>query len=544
MNARGAGSCDQAVRPRHVRGVGDGDEEQKAEERVGEHDVEMQGGPEEEIVEMVSNDDEQDELEDHEVGRRKVTKLHDPKLPSEMEVNEHCCSGHMPYRSWCHHCVQGRGRERDHQRMGDQEGLVIPEYHMDYCFPGDEFDRLTVLVVIERYTKMKKAVVVPSKGSTGSYAARMVIELINECGDKDQDVILKTDQEAAIKFLIDDVCVNRTRARTIKECAPQGSKGSNGIVERVEQCLGTLKSSLDERMEGENRRVAPGAHLVMRVCGLHDESSDSKTPYERVKGKRSEVMGLEFCEKELWKYHPGKRMAKFDARWSYGLFLGVRSRSGELIVVDGESKEVKYVRTVKRIPEEQWWDPNNLELITVVPWNRGGGDKEVDGDLPEFDVKKGPGRQLEEKQDIMRDEAPQIIHRAHLRKSDFDKQGYTDRCPGCSAIMRGLHVQPHTAVCRNRMETEEREGQNGGKVSEEEKQSERGPRHGEEEEAGGHRGPGDEDGKSEQNCGVVRSVLKNHGFKRLKSVPVAFVHESRDMRCMGTISCGKALTRT
>ena len=51
---------------------------------------------------------------------------------------------------------------------------------MDYCFLGDEFDRLT-----ERYTKMKKAVVVPSKGSTGSYAARMVIELINECGDKD-----------------------------------------------------------------------------------------------------------------------------------------------------------------------------------------------------------------------------------------------------------------------------------------------------------------------------------------------------------------------
>ena len=114
-------------------------------------------------------------------------------------------------------------------------------------------------------------------------------------------------------------------------------------------------------------------------------ASDGKTPYERVKGKRSEVMGLEFCEKVLWKYHPGKRVAKFDARWGYGLFLGVRSRSGELIVVDGESREVKYVRTVKRIPEEQRWDPNNLEWITMVPWNRGSGDKEADGELPEFD---------------------------------------------------------------------------------------------------------------------------------------------------------------
>ena len=310
---------------------------------------------------------------------------------------------------------------------------------------------------------MKKAVVVPSKGSTGSCAARMVIELINECGDKDQDVILKTDQEAAIKFLVDDVCVNRTGARTIKECAPQGSKGSNGNVERavqsVEQCLRTLKSSLDERMGVKIDVLHPVLTWLCEFVGYMmnrmEVASDGKTPYERVKGKRSEVMGLEFCEKVLWKYHPGKRMAKFDARWGCGLFLGVRSRSGELIVVDGESKEVKYVRTVKRIPEEQRWDPNNLEWITVVPWNRGGGDKEADGDLPEFDVKKGPGRQLteEEKQDIMRDEAPQIIHRAHLRKADFDKHGYTDRCPGCSAILRGLHVQPHTAECRNRMET-------------------------------------------------------------------------------------------
>ena len=44
----------------------------------------------------------------------------------------------------------------------------IPEYLLDYCFPGDEFDqRLTVLVAIEKYTKMKKVVVVPNKGVDG-----------------------------------------------------------------------------------------------------------------------------------------------------------------------------------------------------------------------------------------------------------------------------------------------------------------------------------------------------------------------------------------
>ena len=45
-----------------------------------------------------------------------------------------------------------------------------------------------------------------------------------------------------------------------------------------------------------------------------------------------------------------------------------------------------------------------------------------------------------------------IVHRAHLKKSDFEKYGFTDRCPGCSAIIRGLRIQPHAEHCRRRME--------------------------------------------------------------------------------------------
>ena len=51
---------------------------------------------------------------------------------------------------------------------------------------------------------MKKAVVVPSKSSTGRYAGRVVVDLIEECGDKDRTVIVKSFQEPAIKFLVDD----------------------------------------------------------------------------------------------------------------------------------------------------------------------------------------------------------------------------------------------------------------------------------------------------------------------------------------------------
>jgi hypothetical protein len=394
-----------------------------------------------------------------------VKKLHDPLLPTEKEVQEHYVSGHMPYRSWCHHCVRGRGRERDHakKKKKEDEERGLPEYHLDYCFPGDETDdRLTVLVVIEKYSKMKKAVVVPSKGSTGSYAAKMVLELMAECGDADRDVILKTDQEAAIKFLVDDVCMNRTGARTIKELVPKGSKGSNGVVERavqsVEQVLRTMKSALDERMGVKIDIKHPINTWLCEFAGYMmnrmEVASDGKTPYERIKGKKAEVLGLEFGEKVLWKYHVGKKMEKLNARWGHGIFVGVRAKSNELMVIDEETQELKYTRTARRVPESQRWDSNNLAWVGVVPWNRSRDDKEADGELPDFNVKKGPGRQLtdEEKKDIATSTTPRITHRAHLRRDDFEKHGFTDRCPGCSALLRGLHVQPHSAGCRARME--------------------------------------------------------------------------------------------
>jgi hypothetical protein len=143
---------------------------------------------------------------------------------------------------------EGEGQGDGAQEEEDEELVGIPEYHMDYCFPWDEHgERLTVLVVVEKYTKMKKAVVVPSKGSTGSYAARMVLELMHECGDKDREMIVKWAQEAAIQFLVEDVCINRTGAKAIKEVSPKYSKGSNGVVERAVQRVRTMTSAMDER---------------------------------------------------------------------------------------------------------------------------------------------------------------------------------------------------------------------------------------------------------------------------------------------------------
>ena len=93
---------------------------------------------------------------------------------------------------------------------------------------------MTVLVGRERTTGMTMAAVLPDKGSTGKFAVDKVLEFIAECGNQSGDIIVKSDQEAAIGYLVKDLVLERGEekgCRTIVEEAPVGSKGSNSIVE-------------------------------------------------------------------------------------------------------------------------------------------------------------------------------------------------------------------------------------------------------------------------------------------------------------------------
>ena len=86
------------------------------------------------------------EEEEGELGgeARVPKKLRSPQLPTHDEIDEHCLT-HLPFRSWCRHCVRGKARAADHKSQEREDGL--PEIHLDYCFPGSEAGiGLTVLV--------------------------------------------------------------------------------------------------------------------------------------------------------------------------------------------------------------------------------------------------------------------------------------------------------------------------------------------------------------------------------------------------------------
>ena len=186
--------------------------------------------------------------------RDEVKTLIDPRKPTKEEVEFHDLF-HLPYRNWCPLCVMAKGKELDHRKSID-EPRGLSEHSFDYAFPGDEFGfKLTVLSGREKVTGMNFATAVPTKGASGKFASDKAVEFMEEVGDRATKVILKSDQEPSIKFLVKDIIDSRPEGQTVTEESPVKSSGSNGVVERgiqgLEGHLRLLLLALERRLGRE-----------------------------------------------------------------------------------------------------------------------------------------------------------------------------------------------------------------------------------------------------------------------------------------------------
>ena len=58
-----------------------------------------------------------------------------PEGPSAEARRRHEVAGHWPFRSWCRHCLRGRGKPDPH-KSGEKGEYEKPVISMDYCFSG------------------------------------------------------------------------------------------------------------------------------------------------------------------------------------------------------------------------------------------------------------------------------------------------------------------------------------------------------------------------------------------------------------------------
>ena len=97
--------------------------------------------------------------------------------PTRSEYLDHCVTNY-PFRAWCKHCLEGRGREFGHDKSrGDKDERATPVISFDYCFISDVGEITTedayaaagvgaakILVARDSRSKSVFAHVVPQKG--------------------------------------------------------------------------------------------------------------------------------------------------------------------------------------------------------------------------------------------------------------------------------------------------------------------------------------------------------------------------------------------
>ena len=170
-----------------------------------------------------------------------------PILPSPEEFALHR-NDHIPYRSWCDHCVEGSGREAAHHHAKHGE-RVIPTVGFDYMYLGkkgfllrDEYMQFnesernevqTVLVVRDSRSKALFAHAVPAKGvDPARYAVDLLLADIEWLGYT--RLSLRSDNEKAIVALLRE-SLKSLRVETIDQVLEEHSvpydSQSNGMIE-------------------------------------------------------------------------------------------------------------------------------------------------------------------------------------------------------------------------------------------------------------------------------------------------------------------------
>jgi hypothetical protein len=417
--------------------------------------------------------DAQDELhEEYEEDGIRLG-LQSPVKPNSEEIRQHNVS-HVPYRSWCQHCVRGKGRTLAHKsgaRGLDKARDVRPRIFMDYFYLGrkeEPNEALPLLAILDQATQRVFSVSLPMKGLGHQYNAAVVAKLIKILGH--QHSVLKTDTERSLVAL--RTAVQQQLPNLSFEDAIKGESQTNGPIEsavgRLQAQARTLKSALEFNYELAIPPRHPILCWLVDYCGTllsrFQRGADGRTPYERSTGKAWKIKLPEFGECILYQPLKGEReRGKLEAKFEKGIYLGIQEGTGMRWV--GTPNGVVRTWTTKTLAEEDKWQAEIFENFVGLPWQlkmpvaREAGmkpvpDLELDIELP--GQPEVPAVQVEKKQ------KGYIPRGVYIRRDvELKQYGYTDGCDGCDAAKHGLSHRQHSRACKKRISEQMAKTQEG-----------------------------------------------------------------------------------
>ena len=381
-----------------------------------------------------------------------------PYTPTKAEVYEHEVT-HLPYRTWCKHCVKGRGVSTPH-RKGKKEEKIGITISIDYCFMTGEADAEEdlpeILIVWDDNHECLWALPVEGKGVI-EWVVKYVVEKLDEIGYRGVPLSIKSDQEPAIMALKTAIAAKRVGITTPIE-SPVRESQSNGAVEQAVRRwrgqLRTLRMAYEENMATK----LPVTHPLMgwlvlwagEVLLKYKVRESGRTAYENITGHRVKHPVVMFGETLNFKLKQDEaRRRNMESDWSTGIFVGVDPRTSEALVISAEG--LFKCRTVRRVIREDAFNPKWLEeaITPIDDYVQKGAKTSFEEVRTQRHVVQGRAPVPE---DISKPYAPRRIR---LEQKDFERLGFTEDCRGCEFLQTGIGVrQGHSSQCRSRMEKE------------------------------------------------------------------------------------------
>ena len=312
--------------------------------------------------------------------------LRNPGDPTMEEYEAHRVD-HMPYRSYCPHCVNGRAT--GHKHKSQREEQRVPQLGFDYLHGTESFalasgeeETVKILVAKCHQSKCIFAHVVPQKGlDPALYAVERLKRDVMWLGHT--RLVLKSDNERAILALLRNtlkVLQKEVEIENIQEAHPAAyDSSSNGSTENASKQVGNMISTVRSCLEDRIKMKVPVTHclfgwLVEHAAWLlttRQRQSDGLTPHQRLRGRSFGTAMLCFGERCHYKLpkpkHERALEGKLGSKWKEALFLGYSRGSNEYLVWSIEDQALVRARSLQRKPSVGRWSSEELMKVNLRP---------------------------------------------------------------------------------------------------------------------------------------------------------------------------------
>ena len=268
---------------------------------------------------------------------------------------------HLPYRSWCPHCVAARRPNTHHRAKQASLQRTVRLLVADFCYARRSRDEdLASILVCQLYSAKAIMATVTPKSVNEHAIPRLTAPRSRDVERVCARATRSAPSDQPWKKPSKGVSYNPRLEQLVPEASAVGESQSNGKAERTVQrlvdMLATYKSpetNIDARIPSDRPIINWLVEHNAAVYNRHDCDEDGATPYELAHGQTSKCKHAEFGE-QVFYYVPQRLGSKLNLRFQVGKFLENAQSSNEAFVAIANEDIVKSRASVRVIKRSRW----------------------------------------------------------------------------------------------------------------------------------------------------------------------------------------------